>query len=94
METLSTARSSGDECGMAAPLSWKEIFCSVRHFVCLSLAFDTFKYSHDLHAKKKAPRLSCVVARCILVLSFIVAMAERMQMGMAFCGFSFGSSLL
>ena len=93
METLSAARSSGDECGMAAPLSWKEIFCRVRDFVRLSLAFETFKYSHDRHAKKKAPRMSCVVARCVSVSSFN-AMAERTQMGMAFFGFSFGSSLL
>ncbi len=38
------------------------MFLRVSIFVFLSWGFFTFRYSHDLHAKKKAAMVSCAVA--------------------------------
>jgi hypothetical protein len=66
---------------------------SVSIFVFLSCGFVTFRYLHDLHAKKRAAIISCEVAFWVsVVVSF--AISEMTLKGIAFCWISFGSEFL
>ena len=66
---------------------------SVRIFVCFSSGFGTWRYSHDLHAKKNAPMISWEVARWSSVV-LIFAMRDMTESGIAFCWIFFGSLIL
>ena len=46
----------------AFPSLKKAMFPTVSCLVRLSDGFETFRYSHDLHAKKKAPMMSWEIA--------------------------------
>jgi hypothetical protein len=60
------------------------MFDKVRIFVCFSSGLGTWRYSHDLHAKKKAAMMSWWVARwSSVVLS--CAMRDMTESGIAFC---------
>ncbi len=62
-------------------------------FVCLSCGFATLSYSHERHAKKKAPIISCDSARESSEV-WLTAIRERMHAGIAFSCFSFVSLFL
>ncbi len=69
------------------------MFSSVSIFVFLSCGFGTFRYLHDLHAKKRAVMISCEVAFWVsVVVSF--AISEMTLKGITFCWISFGSEFL
>jgi hypothetical protein len=97
METLSAVcsrfRDEGSVFGIAFPALKKLMFRSVRIFVRLSCGRDTFRYSHDRHAKKKAPMVSSARARRVSV-NVLAAMRVRMQAGSAFSWRSLGSTFL
>ena len=75
------------------PFLRKVMLCKVSGLVRLFSGERTLRYSHDLHAKKKAPIMSWIVAVRSSVELFC-AMRRMMHDGMAFSCFSFGSLVL
>ena len=73
------------------PLHLNSMFHSFSNFVRRCSPWLTQRYLHDLHAKKNVPIASCAIAICWLVTA-VVNMVRRTQLGRAFCCFFFGSS--
>ena len=73
------------------PFVWNSMFRSLSVLVRRCSPGLICRYSHDLHAKKKAPIASWAIAFCRVVTA-AVTMVERTQLGRAFCCFFLGSS--
>ncbi len=86
-------RADADEWGISLSFKLKAMFSSMSIFVFLSCGFGTFRYSHDLHEKKRAGMISCEVAFWVsVVVSF--AISETTLRGIAFCWIFLGSEFL
>ena len=69
------------------------MFPIVRTLVLLCCDLETWRYSHDLHAKNQPAMESWDIAARVSV-DWLSAIAARTQCGRAFCCFFLGSSFL
>ena len=90
-DTLSADSRAEEGVITSRPFLKKRMFRRQRSLVRLCSFWGTFRYSQNLHAKKKAPIVNCAIARSISV-TCRFAISARTKMGRAFCCFCFGSS--